>query len=67
MSYLAEHDEHPSWVSSVCYLEIPMQGRLMIEICISCGYLLVHCEHERCSWDSTGSTLTCDMCGVDGT
>jgi hypothetical protein len=70
MSYLREHDEHiarsggfsADYVTATSWL-----GTIEIESCDSCPLLWVRCIHEHNTWNTDGSQLTCDLCGVDGT
>lgn len=42
-------------------------GVVQLEVCTECPFMKVQCTHDMNSWDAEGKTLTCDLCGMDGT
>lgn len=70
MSYLREHDEHvdrDGGFSADCLTVTSYLGTIEIESCDRCPHLWVRCVHQHNTWNSAGTQLTCDLCGVDGT
>lgn len=57
------HDQHGGGYSA----NVIALKDVTLEICQICHYIQAHCEHRKNSWDSSGKTLTCDFCGIDGT
>ena len=56
------HNGHGGYKSKVVDLE-----NVTLLICQTCYYIEAHCLHAKSTWNATGTTLTCDFCGIDGT
>lgn len=70
VSYIRQHDEHVKrdrGFSASIVTVMGAIGSIHLEQCESCLHMTIVCLHSRNSWNLSGTVLTCDLCGVDGT
>jgi len=61
------HESHGGYSSDYREVATYPEGVVVLLVCNTCHFIEAYCNHSKCTWNTDGTILTCDFCGIDGT